>query len=59
MYSKSCCTTPHFGVGGGVDKMLKFLCDGQGTVRGAILYVDRFCSVGKSSPRASRIADRL
>ena len=32
-----------------MDKMLKFyvkvfLCDGQGTVRRAILYVDRSCS---------------
>ena len=47
MYRKSYCTT--IGVGGGsVDKMLKFyvfkfLCDGQGAVRQAILYGDRSC----------------
>ena len=51
MYRKSYCTIPGIGVGGvgvvGVDNMLKFyvkfLCDGQGPVRQAILYVDRFC----------------
>ena len=41
---KSYCTIPSVGVGGGyVDRMFKFyvkvfLCDGQGTVRQAILY---------------------
>ena len=55
MYRKSYCTVPGIGVGSGVGVnggvgsnkmlsfMLKFLCDGQGTVRGAILYMDRSC----------------
>ena len=43
------CTAPGFSVGsgGGVDKILifrlKFLCDGQGAVRPAIIYEDRSC----------------
>ena len=47
MYRKSCCTTISVGVGGGsggMDRMFKFLFDGQGTVRRAILYMDRSCS---------------
>ena len=48
MYRKSYCITAGTDVGGGsgVSKMFKFyfkvlLCNGQGTLRQAILYVDR------------------
>ena len=51
MYKKSCCTTPgiEVGISGSISIskmlkfMLKFLCDGQGPVRQAILYKDRSC----------------
>ena len=46
IYRKSCCTTPNVSIGSGrVSKKfyIKILCDGQGAVRQAILYVDRCC----------------
>ena len=59
MYRKSCCT----GGGGGVDmdKMLKFyvkvLYDGQGTVRQAILVVDRSCFTWQETELIKRQGD--
>ena len=47
LYRNSCCTTPCVGIGGGLSKMLsftlKFLCDGIGSVRWALVCADKSC----------------
>ena len=46
MYRKSYCPILSLGMSGDrVSKMLKFLCDGLGAVRRAMLYMDRSCGV--------------
>ena len=58
-YRKSYCTTPGVGIGSGhsfgVDKMLKFLYDEQGTVRRAILYPDRSCYCWESNLKVKNL----
>ena len=36
-------SSPGVGVSIGIDRMLKFLCDGQVAIRRVILYADRSC----------------